>query len=326
MTRYLAGLCLAFLFVLAHAATPTVLLVDSYHAGYAWSQAWRGALVGALGSQVQFAYAELDSKRQPHDALEPRAEQVMRQIQQLRPDLVVVADDAALRYVGTRLAGSRTPVVYLGINQNPRHYLQGNAANVTGVLERPLIRRNISLMRQLLPGMQRVLLLFDNDLTSEVIQNELFGRASSLQDSSVQVDLVRAVDYADWQRHVRQAGVRYQAIWTGLYQTLRDGNGKVVPDSDVIAWTAANSKLPLFAFWDFAVGPDKAAGGLVLSGRDQGRLAAGLVQQILFQHRQPGSLFPLNSGGGQLLFSRGALQRFGLSLPSSWAGQVRLIE
>lgn len=326
MTRYLARLCLAFLFAQAYAATPTVLLVDSYHAGYAWSQAWRAALMRTLGSSVQFSYAELDSKRQPRDQLEPRAKQIMAQIQRQQPQLVVVADDAALRFVGSRLAGTGTPVVYLGVNQNPRHYLQDYAANVTGVLERPLIRRNISLMRQMVPGMQRVLLLFDNDLTSEVIQEELFGRASSLQDGAVQIDLVRAIDYADWQRQVGLAGGRYQAIWTGLYQTLRDSNGKLVPDSEVISWTAANSKLPLFAFWDFAIGPDKAIGGLVLSGSDQGRLAAGLVQQILFQHRQPGSLFPLNGGSGRLLFSRRALQRFGLTLPPAWAGQVQLIE
>lgn len=326
MTRYLARLCLAFLFAQAHAAAPTVLLVDSYHAGYAWSQAWRGTLMRTLGSSVQFSYIELDSKRQPRDQLEPRAEQVLSQIRRQRPDLVLVADDAALRFVGTRLAGSKTPVVYLGINQNPRHYLQDHAANFTGVLERPLIRRNVNLMRQMVPGIQRVLLLFDNDLTSEVLQEELFGRTSSLQDGSVQIDLVRAIDYADWQRQVNQAGSRYQAIWTGLYQTLRDSNGKVVADSEVIAWTAANSKLPLFAFWDFAIGPDKAVGGLVLSGSDQGSLAAGLVRQILFQRRQPGSLFPLSGGNGRLLFSRGALQRFGLTLPPAWAGQVQLIE
>lgn len=326
MTRYLAGLCLAFLFAQAYAATPTVLLVDSYHAGYAWSQAWRAALMRTLGSSVQFSYAGLDSKRLPRDQLEPRAAQILLQIQRQQPDLVLVADDAALRFVGARLAGSKTPVVYLGINQNPRHYLQEHAANVTGVLERPLIRRNINLMRQMVPGMRRVLLLFDNDLTSEVIQEELFGRVNSQQNGAVQIDLVRAIDYADWQRQVSQAGSRYQAIWTGLYQTLRDTNGKLVPDSEVIAWTAANSKLPLFAFWDFAIGPDKAVGGLVLSGSDQGRLAARLVQQILFQRRQPGSLFPLNGGSGQLLFSRAALQRSGLQLPPAWASQVRLIE
>lgn len=325
MTRHLAGLCLAFLFSLSQ-ATPVVMMVDSYHAGYAWSQAWRSAFMSTLGNKVQYVSQELDSKRLPRDTLESRAAQVMLHIQRQQPDLVLVADDAALRFVGTRLAGSRTPVVYLGINQNPRHYLQDQVANITGVLERPLIRRNISLMHQLVPGMTRVLLLFDNDLTSEVIQEELFGRASSLQDGRVQIDLVRAIDYADWQRLVRQAPGRYQAVWTGLYQTLRDGSGKVVPDDEVMTWTAANSKLPLFAFWDFAVGPDKAIGGLVLSGSDQGKLAAGLVQQILFQQRLPGSLFPLNGGSGQLLFSRAALQRSGLSLPPAWASQVRLIE
>lgn len=325
MTRFLAGLCLAVLLLRAD-ATPRILLVDSYHASYAWSQAWRSALMTALGGQARFVYVELDSKRQSRDTLEPRAAQILLQIQRQQPDLVVVADDAALRFVGSRLAGTPTPVVYLGINQNPRHYLHGTAANVTGVLERPLIRRNIKLMQQMLPRMQRVLLLFDNDLTSEVMLEELFGNQRSLFDGNVQIDFVRAIDYADWQRHIRQAGQQYQAIWLGLYQTLRDESGSVVPDGEVMAWTVANSTPPLFAFWDFAVGQGKAAGGLVLSGSDQGRLAAGLVQQILFQRRQPGSLFPLNGGSGQLLFSRTALRRYGLVLPPAWAGQVRLIE
>ena len=53
MTRHLAGLCLAFLFAWAQ-ATPSVMLVDSYHAGYAWSQAWRSSLMASLGGKVRF--------------------------------------------------------------------------------------------------------------------------------------------------------------------------------------------------------------------------------------------------------------------------------
>ena len=70
MTRHLAGLCLAFLFAHALAATPTVMLVNSYHAGYAWSQAWRTALAASLGNKVQLVYTELDSKHLPRDTLQ----------------------------------------------------------------------------------------------------------------------------------------------------------------------------------------------------------------------------------------------------------------
>lgn len=323
--RIVAGLCLAIIFSGSH-ALPRVLVVDSYHPGFAWSHDWRQGLAAALDGKVTLDYVDMDSKRLHRDEHEARADAILKAIAAQPPDLVVTGDDAALRYVGTRLAGTRIPVVYLGVNQNPRLYLQEQVSNVTGVLEVQLISRNIVLMQQLLPAMQRALLLFDNDLTSEILRARFFGQQDSIQLGRIRVDLVRAIDYADWQRQVRQAPARYQAIWAGLYQTLRDGHGKVVADTDVIAWTAAHSSVPVFAFWDFAVGPERAIGGLVLSGQEQGRQAAVLVQRILFQRQLPGSLFPQGGDGGTLLFSRSGLARHGLTVPAAWSGQVRLTE
>ena len=166
--RIVAGLCLAIFLSGSH-ALPRVLVVDSYHPGFAWSRDWRQGLATTLQGKVVLEYVDMDSKRLHRDEHEARADAILKTIAAQPPALVVTADDTALRYVGTRLAGSRIPVVYLGINQNPRLYLQEPASNVTGVLEVQLISRNIVLMQQLLPAMQRALLLFDNDLTSEVL-------------------------------------------------------------------------------------------------------------------------------------------------------------
>lgn len=325
--KSLARLCLAFFFsVTLWAAPKQVLVVDSYHADYAWSRDYHLAIQQVLGDKAVLTFFQMDTKRLPRELHEARAAEALRLIDSMKPDLVMVGDDAALRYVGARLAGSALPVVYLGINNNPRLYLNDHAANVTGVLERPLIRRNVSLMQRLVPGMKRALLLFDSDLTSDVIRAELFASQNTLRSGTVEIDMVRVTSYADWQRRVLEAPAQYQAVWAGLYQTLRDASGKVVPDNQVIEWTAQNSKLPLFGFWDFAVGAQRAAGGLVLSGRDQGRLAAGMAADILFRGRTPASLFPLSVDSGDLLFSRAALQRFGLVVPPSLQKQAHFIE
>ncbi|VEB40464.1 Uncharacterised protein [Chromobacterium violaceum] len=123
-----------------------------------------------------------------------------------------------------------------------------------------------------------------------------------------------------------QAPQRYQAIWVGLYFTLRDDNGKVVPSDEVMRWTAANSKLPMFAFWNFAVGKGKAMGGRVLTGREQGLEAARMAQAMLFENRSLSSLFPVTPSEGEYLFSRSELARSGLSLPPQVARKAHWVE
>lgn len=327
MRRLTAAVCLLLLVPCLWATgLKRIMVVDSYHAEYDWSRDYRMALQDVLRDKAELTFFQMDTKRLPKAQHAARAEAALRLIATEKPDLVITGDDAALKLVGARLAGSRLPVVYLGINQNPRSYLTGNHANVTGVLERPLIRRNILLMKSLIPTLKRALVLFDNDLTSQVIRDELFGGLDSMRFGDVDVDLVMATNYADWQQKIKSAPATYQAVWVGLYQALRDGAGNVVPDRQVIQWTAANSQRPVFGFWDFAIGPNKAAGGMVLSGHDQGVAAAIIAQNILFNHQQPDQIFPVNLGEGMLIFSKSALRRFNLTLPAHLAKDSRLVD
>lgn len=85
-----------------------------------------------------------------------------------------------------------------------------------------------------------------------------------------------------WQETIKSAkNEGYNAIFIGLYHTIVDENNQHISADEVIRWTSENTPVPPFAFWDFAVGSDKAIGGLTLFGKSQGLLAADIATQIL---------------------------------------------
>jgi ABC-type uncharacterized transport system substrate-binding protein len=292
---------------------PRVLLVNSYHDAFPWVVSYKKGLLEVLGQGVELLSFPMDTKRLPPEAHPGRADLAWRLAQDFSPDVVVLADDAALRFLGPRLAEAGTPCVFLGINGNPRDYASG--PTITGVLERPLFKRNVLLLKSLMGrAPPKVLLLFDSDRTSQVLLREDFGGRTTMDISGISVDLALIGTRGEWERTVlsaRQQG--YQALFLGLYHTLRDGQGDIVEAEDILRWTSGHAPVPLLCFWDFSVGARGAAGGMVLTGESQGRAAGEMVQAILAGTR-PEDIMPATPERGSYLFSRTLLRRWGLTL------------
>lgn len=310
----------------AWAAPKRVFVVESYHSEYPWDQDYRRALQERLSPRCELAFYTLDSKRLPGDQVRQRAEEALQKIRAFNPDLVIVGDDAALQKVGRVWALQGKPVIYLGINNNPRNYFDTTPPNISGVLERPLILRNIFELGRSIKGMRRALTMFDSDLTSRIIRDETFVGRDSIRLGDIDVDISLTDSFAAWQQKVLDAPKQYQAIWIGLYFTLRDKNGKVVDGAEVLRWTEAHSKLPLFAFWNFSVGKGKTAGGLVLTGYEQGKEAAAMANAYLFGGKPLSGLFPVTPSEGEYLFSRSELARYGITLPEKVRARSRWLE
>lgn len=97
---------------------------------------------------------------------------------------------------------------------------------------------------------------------------------------------------------------------------------------EVIRWTSAHSQVPVFGYWEFAVGKGKALGGLVNSGTPQGAEAAVLVRRILAGEPLT-KLYPVSAEYGDLMFSMHELNRWGIQLPSTFyheKGPLLLVE
>ncbi|WP_234418404.1 ABC transporter substrate-binding protein [Dongshaea marina] len=303
---------------------PKVLVIESYHDGYPWDQDYKRGLEHVLADEVQFFNFQMDTKRVHKTRYVERANAAWAEYKKIKPDLVILGDDNALRYLGTRLIQSGTPTVFLGINNNPRNYIP-IGYNITGILERPLIKRSIAELRRLVPGVERILLLFDSGVTSRIIANEVMEGESKVTILNTQVTVRYIGRWESWQTIVRHAKKHYDAIVIGLYHTLVDQQGQHVPAEEVIRWSSQHSPLPLFGLWGFAVGRERTVGGMVLSGYEQG-IAAGVLAKKILNGMDPASVSPKVAEKGYYLFSRSQLQKWNIKLPDKIARKAKFVE
>ncbi|ANT67075.1 hypothetical protein JFQ84_000334 [Aeromonas hydrophila] len=299
-----------------------ILVISSYHPEYLWDQSYNASLAANLKGDHHISHFYMDTKRRPAEEFDQIAEQALAYYRQVKPDLVVLGDDNAINYLASDIASLGTPVVFLGMNENPRHKGLVGHPKITGVLERPLLKRNISEMSQLMGGIKKALVLFDSSNVALTAIEDEFKTQTELRVGQTRVNSQLIGDYSLWQEAVlnaKQSG--YEAIFIGLYHTLVDDDGKHVSEQTVLEWTSAHSPVPLFCFWEFSVGKGKAIGGLVLDGRDQGAKAAELVNAIL-AGAQPKTLAPRAALRGEYVFSKSELARWQLTLPDKWRYKI----
>ncbi len=293
----------------------TVLVIESYHSSYQWDKDYTRAIRDVLAEKADLEFFQLDTKRLAFAEHARRADQAWQTYLRIKPDLVILGDDNALKYLGQRFAGTRTPVIYLGINNNPRNYFSGLPKNITGVLERPLLRRSIVHMREIMADrLSRVLILFDDGTTARTLLKEEFqdGNLSSVGPVAVDIRLIGSL--GEWRDAIVTAPEHgYDAIVVGLYHTITTADGRHVPEQEIITWSSDHATVPLFAFWKFAVGRHMTAGGLVLDAYVQGKMAATIAGRVLAGEPPPS--LPQSSGDGQFVFSRSQLMRWQLNLP-----------
>lgn len=148
------------------ASPPHVLVLNSYHAGYSWSD---GELQGVLRvlmrefpglvPRVEF----LDEKRQPtSDQLEALLEYIQRKYRDTHFDLIITLDDAALNFAIAHRErfGAEIPIVFGGVNDYQPEKFAG-FSRITGVAEGFDFVGNLELIQRLRPGVKTIHLICD---------------------------------------------------------------------------------------------------------------------------------------------------------------------
>lgn len=318
----LALLCLLLLLpATSRAEGRRVVVINSYHREHPWVRAHNDALAERLRGRADLEFRYLDTKRAPSGKYTRLAEQILSELSADPPAVAVLTDDNAVTLLGRQLMALHIPVVFLGVNENPRKYL-GKMEMATGVLERPLYKRSLLFLNEILgPKLNRCLILFDSSETSKVILDTIFRGRKRMLLGDTGAELALLDTFGQWKKRVETAPQQgFDALFVGLYHTLTDDEGNHVDSDAVLEWTSAHSAVPVFAYWDFAVGKGKAVGGLVNSGRPQGEAAASLVLDIL-AGQPPDTLYPVTPKEGQFLFSRSELKRWHITLPDTLAGE-----
>ena len=314
---------LAFTIVVFCTTTTTrashILVIESYHDSFQWDIEYKKGLTDLLAEQHSFSYFQMDTKRLPEHKHQQRIALAWQAYLTEKPDIVVLGDDNALKYLGPLLKKTTTPVVYLGINNNPRNYAINDATNITGILERPLLKRSVLLAKEIVKNMKKALVLLDSGTTSNASLQTEFKNQSIMNIGGIKVEVALIERYSLWQQKVLSARASgFDVIFIGLFQTIRDTDGKHVKADEILAWTAKKSPVPLFGFWAYAIGKNKASGGLVLEGYQQGIAAALIVKEIL-AGKKISEIRPRVAEKGRYIFSRSEVAKHQLRIPETVA-------
>lgn len=308
------------------AAAKTILVIESYHSEYEWDASYLAGLKNNLPGH-DFVVFQMNTKRIPRAQFPIKAKLAWERYLEVKPDLVVLGDDNAVKLLAPKFKQTDTPVVFLGVNSNPRALGVVGAHNITGVLERPLFKRSIAEIDSLFQEqLKRVLILFDSGTTSQVAIQEAFQGKLNSTIGRTDIELRLIGDKSLWQQSILNAKQEgFDAIIIGLYHTLIDQAGDHVPAEQILTWSSEHTPIPLFCFWDFSVGENKTAGGLVLFGEIQGKEAAKIIKAI-FAGKRPSTLGPLTADQGRYLYSRSQFERWGLAVTEEMKERVEFVD
>ena len=151
------------------------LYVSSYHAGYVWNDDIEEAMTKVLRGQCEIKKFYMDGKRNlaPEFARQKGLE-AKKLIDTWKPDVVIVADDNAARYlVMPHLKNAAVPVVFCGINWTVEPY-GFPYPNTTGMVEIGPVEPLAKEVRTVVPNARQGIFLSAEEMTQnkEVALNQ----------------------------------------------------------------------------------------------------------------------------------------------------------
>ena len=279
-----------------------VLFIDSYHAGYPWSDGITEGVQKTLsGSGVNLKVIRMDTKRnKDEDFKVAAAAKAQGVIESFNPDVVIAADDNASKYlIEPSYKDADLPFVFCGVNWDAGTYGYPYK-NVTGMVEVSGVKELVDLLGGMAKG-DRIGFLGDDTLTSH---KEVENYKSKL---GLTVEPAYAADFADWK-------AKYQAIQDKV-DILIIGNTVGINDFDANAaetFALEHAKVPSGAT---QTGPmPLALIGYLKVAEEQGSWAADSALKIL-GGTSPADIPITRNKDGQVVINLKMAEASGIDVP-----------
>lgn len=309
---------------------PKVLVIHSYSDHFPWVQEISEGIDEILGDNFSVDTHYMNTKPMHESAFPEAAQAAMSAYRQSNPRIVIICDDNGFRLVGQELARSG-PVVFCGINGDLRvdYPWVKQTRNVTGVMERSLIRRTIfEMVKATNLKAEKALVLLGRSPTADLFYKiDLDSRETMSLWGLLQVDVARVIVYSDWQARVLASKDEgYGLILVAGYRALEDNQGHPVEFDEVNRWLSSHSPVPVFTVHRYAIGKGRVVGGMAVSGLSMGQSVGRMVREILDHGRSPGEVPIVYQDYGSFVFSRDGLDNWNLTIQQDYPNEVILIE
>lgn len=250
-------------------ASNRIFWLDSYHPGYAWTDALGEAITGRLqGSDVELKVFHMDTKRNKSKSYVTRiAEDAVNEIKAFKPQVVIASDDAASKYVVMPyFKNASLPFVFCGINHSADRYGYPYR-NVTGILEMDPVDKLIFVMSRFGP-VGRVGYLSEDGTTGRV--NGAFYKTQLRAECSAYY----VGTFQEWQNVFRRAQKEVDVLIIGNTSAIQNWN-----DNKAKEFVMRETKILTGTVYDFLA--DLAFISCIKMPEEQGNWAAKTALDII---------------------------------------------
>ncbi len=320
-STFVAGLILSFSLAGWGQAPQTdparVLVLHSYHQGFAWTDSIQKGIeegFAAAGVRAEIDVEYLDTKRHPGDELFGQyARLFAEQFRDWQPDVIISMDDDALRFLFAYrdTLFPNVPVVFGGLDaESFDGSLLADQSGYTGVVERLDLISTLELIRDVDPGVRRVFFVHDRT-TSGLMHRRHLEELRPAYEGKIEFLFPRAEGTVSRTELLETlAGLKQD---TAVYFTgfFRDRHGEALPTETIIPAIVEASPVPVYAHVESYFGSG-VIGGKMLSAEVHGESVARKAAAIL--EGSPVDEVPVTvESSNRYMFDHRALRRFDIS-------------
>ncbi len=261
---------------------PHVLIINSYHPGYAWTEGLEDAMVARLEQEypgVDISSEYLDWKHNPDpDKLALLLPVIAQRYGTRPPDIILTTDDAALDFVMANRHDyfKDIPVVFCGVPREKGVAVAAANDRVTGVIQNHDVEGTIRLALKTRPDTKRFHLVFENSETGLPL-GEAAERACRALAPEAQVERWNDLPATEIRR--RSALLEPGDVVLFLVYN-RDIDGNVLPMQQYADLLFASCPVPVFGLYDYLVG-HHVLGGSVIDASLHGTEAVEMAIPLL---------------------------------------------
>jgi PAS domain S-box-containing protein len=292
---------------------PEILILNSYHPGYAFSDDEQAGVVDVLRAKDKTwvpVIEYLDLKRLPDGKHLAELKKLFRQKYQNKKFSVVIAmDNPALEFAIDNRAElfGNAPIVFCGINNYNPSLLKGRT-DVTGIVEAIDIAGTIEVMLRLHPETQEIFSPHDYTATGLAVRKELealvprFGAKIRFRftDPLTMEELLKELERLSRNSLVLEIGF------------ITDKSGRTFGISETTKLFYEHSPVPIYSTYEQRLGFG-IVGGKLLSPRIHGANAARVALRVLAGEKA--STIPIvYESDSQFMFDDKVMSRFGIPL------------
>ena len=259
--------------------TKDILILQSYHKGYKWSDDISKTIEKNFANQenVFISTVYMDTKRiDTPEYLNEFYHYYKERFTHAKFDVVMAVDNSALAFVQDHYQElfANVPIVFLGINNYEPSLIKG-IDRVSGVVEDVDIEKNIDLILSLQPTLDKILIINEKSITGDAIRKEIDAVIPKYKNR-IEIEYIDSMNMEEIAQEANRLSNNSAILWVLLF---KDSTGRFFTYKDNLLQIRKLTNTPIYGLWDFYLDYG-IIGGFLTSAISQAESACKIVDQI----------------------------------------------